>query len=268
MNRNARTPFQWQNELTVAGAAKVLFDEISAASYKYDRPHLSFGMASTGVSQKQNSDGTTTLSGTLVIGDNPHSDGGLTAPCPVTDFLQKFPSGKSELQSTYHAAAKKAFLGLKDDLVSWITKNDGNRFLQALVGWEDAPEWGLASKVTVERMILSSIVHMSRFNIWVPILVDVRLVARRKTAITQAPFDTMSDKELNGWIERWENDAPENFWQDGELGLSRPAAYAMYRKRWRAMTPRAQTQMMEDLSGRTAHQMAKRVATAFLHKHN
>jgi hypothetical protein len=62
------------------------------------------------------------------------------------------------------------------------------------------------------------------------------------------PFNEMSDTELNEQIARWENYAPENFWQDGELQMSRNQAYAYYRKRWRQQTPAQQDQHMQELS--------------------
>ena len=92
-----------------------------------------------------------------------------------------------------------------------------------------------------------------------PVTVEVVLEARKLQPITKAPFDAMSDSELNKLIQEFENEAPENFWQDGELRMTRAQAYAMYRKRWRAMSPRDQTNMMRNLND-----MASRVASRWL----
>ena len=65
--------------------------------------------------------------------------------------------------------------------------------------------------------------------------------------MAKGPFNTMSDRELNRWIGEWEAQAPENFWMDGELRMSRAAAYKFYRRRWRTMSPSGQQALLDSL---------------------
>jgi hypothetical protein len=63
----------------------------------------------------------------------------------------------------------------------------------------------------------------------------------------KGPFNRMSDRELDRWIGEWEAQAPENFWMDGELRMSRRAAYKFYRQRWRRLSVAGQQAMLDDL---------------------
>jgi hypothetical protein len=65
------------------------------------------------------------------------------------------------------------------------------------------------------------------------------------------PFNNMSDAELNRYITEFENQAPENFWMDGELQMSRSQAYTMYRKRWRSMTVANQIEYEKEYNPKT-----------------
>jgi len=101
-------------------------------------------------------------------------------------------------------------------------------------------------------------------NFYLPATVEFILDAVKKPDVKVGPFTGMDDRELNRWVERYEHEAPENFWMDGELGLSRPKAYAMYRKRWRAMRPREQKDMMDSLD--RGGRMASRVASRYVRR--
>jgi len=75
---------------------------------------------------------------------------------------------------------------------------------------------------------------------------SVARVASRWAALN-GPFNAMTDAELNKWIEVWESDAPEVFWMDGELRMSRRDALGYYRNKWRSWPPEKQRIHLERL---------------------
>lgn len=78
------------------------------------------------------------------------------------------------------------------------------------------------------------------------LLDSVVRVASRWAALN-GPFNAMTDAELNKWIEVWESDAPEAFWMDGELRMSRLDALRYYRNQWRSWPPEKQRAHLEGL---------------------
>lgn len=173
----------------------------------------------------------------------------------VQRYLKVYPMGETALVQVFMDMVERQKAQLKGDLMDWFKTQTWKPF-SAIVGWQDRDEWDdikLASFGQVEMHdpkdgILG---RFGRLSMAVRVTASVR--AKRKAAITDAPFSSMSDQELNSLIAKWENDAPENFWMDGELRATRPQAYAMYRDEWRKKSPREQTRLLQDLQqGRMA----------------
>ena len=84
-------------------------------------------------------------------------------------------------------------------------------------------------------------------------------------------FSEMDDRQLRGYIEEWADFAPESFWQDGELDMSRRDAIKHYMREWRRMPTRwqyDQKRMIDayHLGGGRRTWAAERVAARYIRR--
>ena len=198
--------------------------------------------------ERQQPDGSTVMAATLEFGRGIRAGGIKAESFLFQRFLKVYPNGEAALLQAFEEATKDQWSVLQASINERI---GGQRFaghvLMDIVGFRESAEWSNPQIAKLGVVKRSGEVTLDRGEIMEPFTVEVAIKATKKAPVTKAPFAAMSDAELNKWIERWANEAPENFWMDGELKVSRPAAFAMYRKRWRAMLPRDQVDMMESL---------------------
>lgn len=130
------------------------------------------------------------------------------------------------------------------------------KYVSATVGYQNAEEYEneSASNVNV-RWSNKPVLSRHQNAIWFPAEVTATIKATKLPSLSKGVFTEMDDRELDYWISRWEGMAPENFWMDGELNMSRSQAMQYYRKQWRNWTPRQQESMWNNLkSNRYASQ--------------
>jgi len=221
------------------------------------------GMSFTGgkvtkVRKRQNPDGSTTFAAEWRFGYDRWSDGYyLDDFVLVRRFLDAHPGGEKALEMAFITVAEDREAKVKADVQRWFKEQTWKPFTD-IVGFQEADEWEPPTLVKFGSVEFTDppggIFQSQTRKLKLMVVVTAAIRARQKPVVTQAPFTAMSDRELDSWIARWESEAPENFWMDGELHLSRPAAYAMYRKQWRAMSPREQVKAMTSL--RTASKQA------------
>ena len=218
--------------------------------------------------QKSNPDGSVLFEADFVFGDKDYSEG-FHFDHGVREFLQQYPEGKRDLIQAFIEVAKKARPDVISDARRWFTEQTIKPFMD-LVGYHESRDWEepvlVSFKGATYRKPANDYFGKFGRDIHIAVVFHASIKAMPKAAITKAPFDDMTDRELDKWIEKWEGYAPENFWMDGELRVSRPRAYAMYRDRWRKMRPREQVEMMESLTrnyrGASLHLAFTRVGKA------
>lgn len=163
-------------------------------------------------------------------------------------FLKAYPGGERVLEKVFEEALVDKAPKLRRHIKDLIEDpRQAWKVGQWIFGYREADEWETPSDVKVRRVKIGRRGHYSFRGIYGTWEADIEFRSKRKPPVGEGPFTGMSDRELNQWIERWESFAPENFWMDGELHLSRPAAYKMYRDRWRKMPPREQISLMDDI---------------------
>lgn len=215
-------------------------------------------------SERPTGDGSTALvSATLEFGSGFGSGGMNASSYQFWQFTKDHPGQEGVLLKAFKDASKSEWGRIESEIRKHLLDfRFAGHVLSNVLGWKESQEWENPDVLSVGDVQRSG--NPTKFGpqtIHEPITVKVVLEARKKQPINEAPFDAMSDAELNGWIQRWESEAPENFWRDGELKATRSQAYAMYRREWRAKTPREQVNLMNSLKGgRMAKQVAHRWA--------
>lgn len=174
-------------------------------------------------------------------------------------FLKAFPSGAPALLKAFIKSFKAESPRFKKDIFQhYSDPRFASHLLRDVFGWHESDDWEDPKGVSIKNVRFGKpMLRVPDTTIRVPWSVEVSFTAKKKSAAA-AVFSGMSDRELDRWIGEWENQAPENFWMDGELQASRPQAYKMYRDRWRKMSPRDQERMYMSLShpGRFASKRA------------
>lgn len=164
-------------------------------------------------------------------------------------FLKTYPDGLGALQAQFKNALNYNLFELQDGIRNWLNERPA-QVLDALLGRETCAEWEGYDTLKVGMDSLTPIGDVQfRGGLRQPFSIKVAIKARKRQAITGlGPFSKMSDRELDAMLARYEQRAPENFWMDGELQMSRPAALKMYRDQYRALSPRAQQRLFAQLS--------------------
>lgn len=173
--------------------------------------------------------------------------GRLAEPALIAVFKKVLKSQKTKLA----AEIKKHFQGNPDRLLSHLVPKRNE--------WEDVHYFKMGN-VTFEK---NPTFDSRRQAISLTVSFPIELRVDKKPMMSEGPFDRMSDGELNQYIAEFEDQGPENFWQDGELNLSRNQAYAYYRRQWREMSPRDQEAMMKSLDRGYQRYAAIRVASRY-----
>jgi len=186
---------------------------------------------------------------TTVVADLQSGDDGVYLDhYLVMRFLKVYPGAEDAL-----VKAASDYYEMRDtELHAQIRDHYGDpafkfHLLSDVFGFRGADEWENPSNVKVLDTWIGPVKFVGRGIFRAPWKARVTFQATKKAPVTEAPFTKMPDRELDKLIAKWESEAPENFWMDGELRLSRPAAYKMYRDRWRKMSPRDQSNMLKSL---------------------
>lgn len=205
------------------------------------------------VRQKMNRDGSITFSAEWHFGKGAWSDGFyMDGWILIQRFLEAHPDGERALMKAFERVANERKSKVKQDIQKWFKQQTRKPFSD-LVGFREADDWEQPELTKLGRIEFGRPVYDKiKRKLKIPVSVQATIIAKPLPEVAEAPFSVMTDQELNNWIKRWEYMAPENFWMDGEMQMSRPQAYKMYRERWRKMRPREQVNMMKDLGGRRA----------------
>ena len=193
-------------------------------------------------------DGSVTFRTTWVYGYNRFSDGYY---CDDFRLIQRFrtahPAYDTTLESAFYDIAESRQAKLTQEIKKFFQTQTWKPFSD-LKGVHGSAEWETPTLVSFQGIDFETPpggILSIRDKLKLKVVVGATINAVPLDAVTDRPFSNMSDRELNEWVAFYEGQAPENFWMDGELRMSRLAVYAMYRKRWRAMSPRAQTELLK-----------------------
>jgi DNA-binding ferritin-like protein len=188
--------------------------------------------------------------------------GGYVESFLIKRHLKAFPQDKNAvLEEAARRFSKEA--GKLSQHVQKHVLTQTWKYVSATVGYQNAEEYEneSASNVNV-RWSNKPVLSRHQDAIWFPAEVTATIKATKLPSLSKGVFTEMDDRELDYWISRWEGMAPENFWADGELNMSRSQAMQHYRKQWRNWTPRQQESMWNDLkSNRYASQKWTREIT-------
>jgi hypothetical protein len=199
----------------------------------------------TKITRRNNPDGSVTFVATFVFGKT----GGFYADSfLIQRFLKAFPTETKTLENVFLDKVNSSLAKLEVDIQKWFKTQTWKPF-GSIVGYRETEDWENPSLISFGNVELKKPQRgiFSRGILRVDVHVTAAIKATKKTPETKEPFSDMSDQELNDWIKAWEHYAPENFWMDGELKLTRPQAYAYYRNEWRSMSPRSQVTMYKQL---------------------
>lgn len=222
-------------------------------------PRISFSGVHAVTSKQSDRGGKTLITATLASGE----DGVYVDSSLFQRFLNLYPRGKDALLKAFAKQIKIWTPKIKADIVQ-VLKNPHftNKLTDAVFGWGKSADWESPEKITISPAFFYR-PELRRGSIHIHWSVEVEFTTQEKAGAT-AVFSEMGDRELDGWIGQFENDAPENFWQDGELRSSRSQAYKMYRDHWRKMSPRDQQAQLDSLQSRHGrYASAQRVAARF-----
>jgi len=230
-------------------------------------PNVSISFISPSVtvkSQEAIKGGATRFEASFLFGGGRTEGGPYCDDYLLTRFVKAFPgkTGQEALAKAFMDVVKSNAAGFKADIKNWFSSQTWKPFCN-IVGYREVEDWETPKlvKITVINFARKPLTHRSpRMNFHLPVEVTAIIDAVKKPDMKVGPFDDMPDRELDTWIKQWEHEAPENFWMDGELGLDRNRAYAYYRKRWRAMRPREQQQIMDSLRYTNSRYANRRVA--------
>jgi hypothetical protein len=185
---------------------------------------------------------------TLEANIDRHADGIYVDSILVWRFLEAYPKASRILVDLFEEAIKRKKSTYERDIRKLLENpRQAWKIGSMIFGYHESDEWEEPSDVRVKKVTLGPMAEFDRRKIQMPWSAQIEFTSKKKTPIGEGPFTSMSDRELNKWIGEWESQAPENFWMDGELNISRSRAYKMYRERWRKMRPREQVRMMESL---------------------
>jgi hypothetical protein len=244
-------------------AAEGIFKGISPTGDPWhgDAPefHVSFAEATADKPNLHSVRDETRVSATIESG----SDGAYAESHLFWQFLKAYPNGEHALLGALSKFFTPEIPRLKREILQHYTDKDfATHMTMAVFGWNKYADWEDPTDVSIGNIHFGK-PRVSHSTLTVPWSAEVSFTTKQK-APAKAVFSGMSDRELNTWIEKWEGQAPENFWMDGELRATRPQAYKMYRQRWRQMSPREQQSLYESLSRGGRYASVQRVAAKFL----
>lgn len=224
--------------------------------------------------QQPTPSGAVSITARWVFGDGRFGNGVYAESQLFGRFARKYPGSINSLTTVFAREIEKREAEFEASIRKWFKEQPGKPLFHVV---DDSRDWGKPVLVDIREVTITDPssagggitgrlgwgVLKMRFE------VVATLQATKLPDVTVGPFSQMSDTELNEWIGVLEHEGPENFWMDGELHMSRPQAYAMYRKQWRAMRPREQRNMLDGLQqhryGGTMNS-TQRVAARYLQK--
>lgn len=247
-------------------AARALFEDGTpppdGMAWRGGAPELTFNFSSPEVMRLKtqqlslpgiNDAGRFQMEGDVVFAPTPTtSEAGVVLSGGGSILVQRFLSfyGSAAVQPLKHAfleAVSRKKSHLTKEVTDWFTGGNSWKVISAFVGFREREDWNNPEKVIVHKVWFGREPNLERGrDLALPTMVKTTVVATKKLAVKNAPFSSMTDHELDRWIDEWASIAPENFWMDGEM-RSRSQAMAYWRKAWRAMSPRQQVARMQDI---------------------
>lgn len=138
----------------------------------------------------------------------------------------------------------KSFMVKMKDMIKDRMEWPGPEWLMYIV--DDFREWEVPSVIKASDVWIRGTPHLERDYLSFGWGCRLEIVTKLKAPLVGAGvFAEMSDSDLNKWLSKWESYAPEDFWQDGELRVSKPEAYRMYRDWLRELPIRDQKDRLE-----------------------
>ena len=192
--------------------------------------------------------GVTTWSVKFTFAKTPrnYGSGAYAESILIARHLKAFPGDERAMLAEFMRRMRGEQGKMAGGIAKWF-KEQWYKPFGDIVGFRETRDWEDGKLVKFGSVSFGKNPTLSRDRIWLPAVVTATFSARKLPDMKVGPFTQMSDRELDGWISTWEDYAPENFWMDGELQMNHSQAMAYYRKKWRAMRPREQHDMLEGL---------------------
>ncbi len=164
------------------------------------------------------------------------------------EFLKQFPREGAALLKKAYAKKVRAEKSALQKAVQDRIKRRPQQFFESLFDdYQEAEEYEVTD-ASIGNMELGREVSIDRWGrVSLPFTVEAVFSATKLPSLDEGVFSAMDDRELNRWIEGWASYAPENFYMDGETGMSSRELFRHYRNQWRKLSPRRQQQKYTQL---------------------
>jgi len=158
--------------------------------------------------------------------------------------------GNALVQTHGEQTTIDAFREILGDLKTVIQRQIAKKYeedppLNRVFGWNEADDYK-DPEVKIQSFQYGKI-KLDHGEVFIDGSIKFTLTATKLPDMSEGPYDRMSDRELKGWIQEWGNQAPENFWMDGEYRGTAAARVRGLMRDWRAMTPNQQVKHLADL---------------------
>lgn len=177
--------------------------------------------------------------------------GGIYTDCLLfRRFMDVYPRGEDALKEAFMEQVKKNLSSLKRDIKEHH-KDFPERLpvRSGLVSYSDEREWEDVKLEKVDVGIDPKPNKVTQFaEVSTDFVVVVQFTAKKKEAVTERPFDDMSDKQLNDFIGQVVG--PSEFWMDGEYNGSRSQRLRQLREQFRNYNARTQVEMVQQFEER------------------
>lgn len=118
--------------------------------------------------------------------------------------------------------------------------------ISRIVGWKNKDDYS-NPVCKIQSIDFGTKVFKNFGEIGVDGRVTLTIEAEKMPDIGAGPYTVMTDVKLKALIQAWANEAPENFWMDGEYRGSAAARVRGLMDEWRGMTPNQQVKHLADL---------------------
>ena len=118
--------------------------------------------------------------------------------------------------------------------------------IHRVVGWKEANDYENPI-CKIQSIDFGTKVFKSFGEVGIDGKVRLIIEADKMPDIGAGPYTIMTDAKLKGLIQAWANEAPENFWMDGEYRGSAASRVKGLMEQWREMTPNQQVKHLADL---------------------
>jgi hypothetical protein len=168
-------------------------------------------------------------------------------------------SEATEMEAEMKNFVRRGSSGIKKSIVERIERLlsmkygafTGRRLLSDIIGRRESEEFEIES-VSVDSVSLGKNVELSndrRKTLVVDGKILVIIKATKLSSLSDGVFSQMSDRELKKYIGQYADNAPENFWMDGEWNGSYAQRVKQLMSQWRGMSPREQQRTFNSMKG-------------------